>query len=198
MQIVRGNGAISRHAEEGKDLHLFVQAPRRSHVTYVGQFVSTGMHTRRAPDLDGHERSAIVFELTPIDQFQDDELIQLADPSSEAQEELRQLAELDSADSRAASARVVLVRYRSAHVRRLVLHRAAGKCEGCKQPAPFITTSGEPYLEAHHIRRLSDGGPDRAEWVVALCANCHRRAHHSADAAEFNQMLAAIIQTQRA
>jgi HNH endonuclease len=51
----------------------------------------------------------------------------------------------------------------------------------CTSPAPFLTTTGEPYLEPHHIRRLSDGGLDDPRWIAALCANCHRRAHHAND-----------------
>lgn len=59
-----------------------------------------------------------------------------------------------------------------------VLERASGYCEDCGQPAPFRRTSdGTPYLEVHHRLRLADGGPDTVENAVALCPNCHRRAH---------------------
>ena len=34
-----------------------------------------------------------------------------------------------------------------------VRQRAAGKCEGCGKPAPFLTPAKQPYLEPHHIRR---------------------------------------------
>ena len=63
-------------------------------------------------------------------------------------------------------------------------------CEGCGQPAPFITPEGEPYLEVHHLRRLSDGGPDHPAHVAALCPNCHRRCHHAGDARSFNSEVA--------
>jgi 5-methylcytosine-specific restriction endonuclease McrA len=59
------------------------------------------------------------------------------------------------------------------------------------QPAPFVTEAGEPYLESHHIRRLSDSGPDDPLWVAALCANCHRRAHYAVDANAYNLALQA-------
>ena len=74
-------------------------------------------------------------------------------------------------------------------IRQYVLERANGYCEGCNLPAPFMTADGKPYLEPHHIRRLSDGGPDHPRWVAAVCANCHRRAHYSRDAVVFNQTL---------
>ena len=59
-----------------------------------------------------------------------------------------------------------------------VLERAKGHCEHCEQPAPFIRQSnGTPYLEVHHIIQLSQGGEDTVENAVALCPNCHRKAH---------------------
>jgi 5-methylcytosine-specific restriction protein A len=73
------------------------------------------------------------------------------------------------------------------------LERASGVCEACKLPAPFLTVDGKPYLEPHHIRRLSDGGPDHPLWVIAVCANCHRRAHYSSDAVVFNQELRHVV-----
>jgi 5-methylcytosine-specific restriction protein A len=74
-----------------------------------------------------------------------------------------------------------------------VLARAQGNCEGCGATAPFLTIQDQPYLEPHHIRRLTDGGPDHPRWVVALCPNCHRRAHYSKNAADFNLRLEKVI-----
>ncbi|HAS8628763.1 TPA: hypothetical protein I7793_06235 [Vibrio vulnificus] len=64
-------------------------------------------------------------------------------------------------------------------VKAWVLHRANGVCECCHKPAPFMTTSGRPYLEVHHLIRLIDNGPDTPENCAALCPNCHRKLHHS-------------------
>ena len=79
---------------------------------------------------------------------------------------------------------------RSRAVRRYARLRAEGLCEGCGQPVPFARPEGEPYLEVHHLRRLSDGGPDHPAHVAALCPNCHRRCHHSVDARSFNSEVA--------
>jgi 5-methylcytosine-specific restriction protein A len=63
-----------------------------------------------------------------------------------------------------------------------VLARAAGKCEACDNPAPFVRSSdGTPYLEVHHRERLADGGLDTVKNAVALCPNCHRKAHYGRD-----------------
>lgn len=61
-----------------------------------------------------------------------------------------------------------------------VLYRANGKCERCKERAPFKKrASREPYLEVHHRIRLADGGDDTIENAIALCPNCHRHEHYA-------------------
>ena len=60
-----------------------------------------------------------------------------------------------------------------------VLSRANGLCESCGKRAPFLRKSDNtPYLEVHHSIRLADGGDDTVENAIALCPNCHRRAHY--------------------
>ena len=66
-------------------------------------------------------------------------------------------------------------------VKAFVLNQAAGVCEGCGQKAPFMSVAGDPYLEVHHVLPLAQGGSDLASNAVALCPNCHRRAHYSTD-----------------
>ena len=68
---------------------------------------------------------------------------------------------------------------RSPYVVAEVLERAAGHCERCMQPAPFVRAKdGTPYLEVHHKVRLADGGYDTVDNATALCPNCQRRSHH--------------------
>jgi len=74
-------------------------------------------------------------------------------------------------------------------VKAWVLKKANGHCEGCAAPAPFNGTDGLPYLEVHHVMPLSSHGSDTTSNAVALCPNCHRRCHYSADRDEFKLML---------
>ena len=60
-----------------------------------------------------------------------------------------------------------------------ILEKANGVCEVCMERAPFNRDNGDPYLEAHHIRPLTDAGPDTICNVVACCPNCHRSLHHA-------------------
>jgi 5-methylcytosine-specific restriction protein A len=74
-----------------------------------------------------------------------------------------------------------------------VLRRARGLCECCTEPAPFVLADGTPYLEVHHVKHLADKGSDLVTNAVAVCPNCHRRLHHSADAAEARERLYAQV-----
>ena len=58
-----------------------------------------------------------------------------------------------------------------------VKKRAKGVCQLCGQKAPFIDENGDPYLECHHVKWLSQGGMDSENNCVALCPNCHRKMH---------------------
>lgn len=71
--------------------------------------------------------------------------------------------------------------------------RADGHCEGCDKPAPFISKTGNPYLHAHHVYELSEGGSDRPETVIALCPNCHYRVHHGEDGDVYNDKLVNLL-----
>ncbi|MDG4854570.1 MULTISPECIES: HNH endonuclease [unclassified Mesorhizobium] len=82
---------------------------------------------------------------------------------------------------------------RSRDIRDYVLRRAGQTCEGCELDAPFLRRNGSPYLEPHHTRRLSDGGPDNPRFVIGLCPTCHRRVHHGADGDEYNDTLIAKL-----
>ncbi|MFB9327819.1 NUDIX domain-containing protein [Paenibacillus aurantiacus] len=63
-----------------------------------------------------------------------------------------------------------------------VLLRSKGICEKCLKPAPFIRASDlTPYLEVHHIVSLAEGGDDTVENAIAVCPNCHRAEHYSAN-----------------
>jgi hypothetical protein len=63
-----------------------------------------------------------------------------------------------------------------------VLVRAAGACEACQKPAPFLrTTDNTPYLEVHHKVPLAADGFDTVDNAIAVCPNCHRKAHYGSE-----------------
>jgi 5-methylcytosine-specific restriction protein A len=104
-------------------------------------------------------------------------------------DELRKIALLRSSRSAPPRERKSIYRARSAAIKFYVIARSEGLCEGCGEPAPFVTDKHKPYLEPHHTLRVADDGPDHPKNVIALCPNCHRRAHHAKDAEAFNDRL---------
>lgn len=198
MVFTRGNSAIRDHALNGKDIHLFSQV-RPGFVRYEASMVFSGFHYFQAPDLDGEMRQAIVFELLPLDEFDDgprpvipERQTTEGDLRNDSLTELRNKALSASTSASTPVERKAVTWLRSRAIKLYVEKRADGTCEGCKHEAPFSTQQGRPYLETHHIRRLSDGGPDHPRWVVALCPNCHRRAHYADDGERYNQRMADI------
>lgn len=193
MTFIRGNKAVRDHSENGKDLYLFTESPPRTDrsVTYEGPMVCVGFKLASAPDIDGNPREAIVFRLAPLAAVASGS----AAPEVSAEipsDDLAALYALALERATAGGSGEVQLRKayrRAAAVKKLARARAGGFCEGCHQPAPFALPSGEPFLEVHHLTRLSDEGPDHPDHVVAICPNCHRRAHLAIDAGEFNDLL---------
>jgi 5-methylcytosine-specific restriction enzyme A len=189
MVMHRGNHAIANHSSDGKSLLLFRKTD--DGLRFVAEMVYENHHLEVAPDRTGKQRQAIVFELRPLSAIVE----RTEDPtitveSAKPLEQLRALAK--AAASTTVSSHISGARNiyeRSADVRNFVLARAPVHCEGCKSPAPFTRKNGSPYLEPHHIRRVSDGGPDDPAFVISLCPNCHRRVHAGADGDKYNAEL---------
>jgi 5-methylcytosine-specific restriction protein A len=199
MEFTRGNLAIRDHARDGRDLHLFRGLGKGNGYRYAGRFDCAGWEFRRGPDTAGQDRRVIVFHLLPESDEEEPEqetgntsgtqAVSLAVRREQAYEAVRPPGERPTRESRR------LYYDRSAAVRAYVLGRAAGVCESCRRPAPFVRPSGTPYLEPHHTRRVADGGPDHPRWVGAVCPNCHSEVHHGRDGPEVNARLEEYLGT---
>ena len=112
------------------------------------------------------------------------------------QESLRESARQESVEtaSRMTVTREVTEYRRSSAIREYVKNRADGICEGCGDSAPFTSRTGEPYLQAHHVEELSEGGADSPSSVIALCPNCHYQVHHGESGEEYNEQLTEKIE----
>jgi 5-methylcytosine-specific restriction enzyme A len=197
MEMVRGNRAIRDHEANARGC-ISLSPLGLGWVRYVGEATYLGVHDAIAPDRNGTPRRALVFELAlgdndpeaVVPDLRSDDERPGADLRGRSLAELRAAALAGAAATSTAVERRAIVRRRSEAVRIYVRQRAAGKCEGCGEPAPFLTPAKQPYLEPHHILRLADGGPDHPRWVAALCPTCHRRVHHGADGKEWNEAIA--------
>lgn len=198
MALTRGNRAIASHAGTSRDLLLFETTGKGRPVRYVGQFVCAGWFNERLRDTNGSMRSAIIFKLVPL--AASVEAISAAVPTQPTStgefNRLRMRAYAAAKSPSDVEPKTAVTSYYlcSQVIRDYALARAAGRCEHCGCEAPFLTSSGTPFLEVHHIRRLTDGGPDSPNAVAALCPNCHREAHLGENSAEINGMLKITVE----
>ena len=200
MGFVRGNRAVRDHAENGKDLLLFQSLERPKGYRYLGSFACANWEVRDGPDVDGQPRKLIVFHLLRLEG--DTTSVAPADTSTPTVtahlsiDELRRRAYKAGTSTAGKSGKAAkrIYRERSAAVRDYVLARADGECETCKRSAPFSRHDGTPYLEPHHIRRMSDGGPDHPKWVGAICPNCHKEIHYGANGKTINSRLQRYVE----
>jgi 5-methylcytosine-specific restriction enzyme A len=187
MRLRAGNRAIAEHSDQGKSLLLFKKIG--DGLRFEGEMVCGDWHIERAPDRTGVQGEAIVFHLIALDAVSEN--VESEPTQSGVPLEILRQTAFNSVVKplQPASEGKRNIYQRSQDVRSYVLARANGRCEGCIAPAPFLRFDGTPYLEPHHLRRLSDGGPDHPAHVIALCPNCHRRVHAGVDGANYNSKL---------
>jgi 5-methylcytosine-specific restriction protein A len=193
MEFVRGNKAIRDHSENGKDLLVFGALGKGEGVRFLGQFSCASWEYGRGPDINGNDRRIIVFHLIPFEGLvEPPNQIIGTDNSLDLLRAKAYEASKSAIEGSSSGARSVYYK-RSQDVRTYVLVRAHGICEACLRSAPFNRLDGTPYLEPHHTRRVSDGGPDHPLWVGAICPNCHREIHHGEKGRELNTKLQEYI-----
>lgn len=196
MTFKAGNRAIRDHAADGKAILLFKALGKGKPVEFMGEFVCAGWEMIDSHDIDKLERKAIQFHLVRAD----------AVAESETDEELEDqpIAPIDDLRTSAYEAATAVrntnpkearrvYRQRSAKIKAYILARAGGVCELTGEKAPFLTKSGQPYLEVHHTQRLSDDGLDHPRWVAAISPTAHREIHFGERGDELNERLKEII-----
>lgn len=198
MTMTKGNLAILQHAQTGRSLYLFKALGKSQGQRYVGEFTCAGHEWRTGLDKDRSDRKTVIFKLVPVGfELSAQELSDEEYPSDPGLSlaEARQLA-LAAADASSTSSEGSALRTvyrRNKRIADYVLRRSAGNCESCEKPAPFMKTNGSPYLEPHHINRLSDGGLDHPRYIGAICPTCHREIHHGLHGRVKNKALKAYV-----
>lgn len=195
MTLTRGNRAIAAHAEDGRALHLFKTLGKGNGNAYVGEFACADMFERIQPDVTGQPRTAIVFRLVPVGtpseiiEAEEDAEDKADLPDTLAAARLAALAACKLGSDGLGQSAPRKIYQRSRKVVHYVLMRADGVCESCEKQAPFLKKNGTPYLEPHHVNRLSDGGLDHPRFVGAVCPSCHREIHSGMQGASMNEKL---------
>jgi 5-methylcytosine-specific restriction protein A len=194
QEFKEGNKALRDHIDNGKDVFLFEKNDNNGLYKFEGQLTLIGYHYGKGLDKIGNTRRLIIFEFVRTEKIKvkTEDISKLIETNS--LEDLRKLAVVSSSvNSYTINEKKQIIRKRSAAIKKYALVRSEGICEACNQVAPFSTMEGQPFLEVHHLYRLSDGGIDHPENVAAICPNCHRRVHYSNDKVEYNNKLISII-----
>lgn len=161
------------HEKRGEKFHALAVSAVDQHINYYEQLRKTKLHSMRSV-LDSHRKKSIPLSLSEHDaSFNEAVQYSLNDTSAKRQARLIDAPKIPT--------KVAVITYafiRNPDVVAEVLLRADGKCERCKQDAPFKRKKdSQPYLEVHHKVQLSRGGEDTVENALALCPNCHRYLH---------------------
>ncbi len=107
-------------------------------------------------------------------------------------DKIREKAKLINSNSDAKDIKTVY-HVRNVYVSEYTKIRAKGVCDLCYEKAPFKDKLGRPYLEAHHVISLADGGPDGIYNTVALCPNCHRKVHLLKNKEDIGKLQSAVL-----
>ncbi len=190
------NKPVRDHAQDGRDLLLFKMQGKGKPCQFMGQFSCTGYNIKRIPDEDGSMREGIIFQLRNVDEEVElDDFVYSDIISNSSLTELRDKAYAAVSNTKKSSTSEGKRTYfeRNVSIKAYVLSRSEGFCECCGIPAPFKKKDGTPYLEPHHIRKLSDKGMDHPRMIAAITPNCHRKIHYGINGAEIDERLIKII-----
>jgi len=198
MELTKGNLAIIDHAKQGKALYVFDILGKGQGQKYIGEYTYANHEWRRGPDRHGDDRKIVIFNLLPVGKGLDIDDLSGGEDLSDASlslDNLRKRAlaatELRSEGDKSSARRNVYRRTRL--IAKYVLKRSGGNCESCKNPAPFLKANGSPYLEPHHVNRLSDGGLDHPRYMGAICPACHREIHRGLNGKAKNEALKTYV-----
>jgi 5-methylcytosine-specific restriction protein A len=202
MTLSKGNLAILNHAREGRALHIFASLGKGKGYRYLDEFCCESYRWGDGVDKRGNNRKTIVFRLVPVSANLLEEVTPDVDDDDQDPPEMSLSAArktaFEAANTPEEGQNLVSrnVYARSKKVKRYVLLRADGACESCGKPAPFYKVDGAPYLEPHHVNRLSDGGLDHPNFVGGVCPTCHREIHYGKDGSKKNEELRIAIMTK--
>lgn len=200
MEFKHGNKAIRDHVKDGKQLLLFRSLGKGRPVEYLGDFECASLGHGTGLDRDGNIRKTIRFNLVPLAQTTNIDEISIEHIDGWSLEVLRAAAmkAVSTPEINAWQKSEQIRRQRSDRIKEYVLKRANGICELTGNVAPFKKENGEPYLEVHHINRLSDGGIDHPVNCAAITPNAHREIHYGIDGKVLDKNLANIIAEKEA
>lgn len=175
MTFERGNKAIRDHIDNNRELHLFEYVDQGV-VEYRGQYECADWFREDLPDTNGEIRSAIRFELTPIQSGTIDgrDLPANREPSLPSGDESDSEDGIDLPEGRETTVRRERVQNRVLRDEALVREIKQmydDRCQICGDK--HLQGQEIGYSEVHHLMPLGADGPDVPANVVVVCPNHH-------------------------
>lgn len=197
------NKTLYNSRNNGVEIYLFeVFDETEDQYIFMGQFeLCDPPYFQQQLDGNNQLRRVCVFPLKPLDLDNNQIVIRqellissrLKNKNAKKIQQLtnQQLEAIAKLESKIPGSREVITTsyYRSPYITEFAKRRANGRCELCRELAPFKSKDGSPYLECHHINWLSEGGDDSIENTVALCPNCHRKMHYAPTKQDIDKLL---------
>ena len=179
-QVLEGNqnGTLYHSDTNGVNVHLF-EVLEKSVYTYKGIVKLAAQPYQAAQEtFDGEMRSVWIFPVKPVLDIEEWAIeVMEKEAVTLSKKELYKRGKEGKCERRKPRTGETKVYDRDPYLKELVKRIAEGKCQYCGETAPFIDKNGEPYLEEHHVTWLARGGSDTIDNVVAVCPNCHTKAH---------------------
>lgn len=181
MTYDHGNRAIGDHENEDRELHLF-QNNGEGMVEYVGQFRCTDWFRQDLPDVNGETRSAIRFQLEPVDEEVSEggsREPSTAEPSGPGEPEMEGESlpeDVELPVGNQTPERREITQDSIDRDERLVRRLKAlydDTCQVCGDRRR--QSSSEGFSNVHHLMPLGapHNGPDVPENVLVVCPNHH-------------------------
>ena len=179
-QVLEGNqnGTLYYSDTNGVEIHLF-EVLKKAVYTYRGVVrLIDKPYKSKQPDDNGNMRDVWMFPVAPVSKNEQSVSRDMTEQeiSALSDKELARYTAVKNLNKEPKKTETV-VYYRDPYLKQMVKRIAEGKCQYCGSDAPFIDKQGQPYLEAHHVIRMADGGKDAIDNMVAICPNCHRKVH---------------------
>ena len=179
-QVLVGNqnGTLYNSDTNGVNVHLF-EVLEKSVYTYKGIVKLAAQPYQAAQEtFDGEMRSVWIFPVKPVLDIEE-WAIEIMEKEAVTLSNTELYIRVKEVKRESSKPRTVETKVydRDPYLKELVKRIAEGKCQYCGETAPFIDKNGEPYLEEHHVTWLARGGSDTIDNVVAVCPNCHTKAH---------------------
>lgn len=178
--LTRNNKALANVNDSNKKIYVFESYKPREH-TFLGEAnLVSQPYQVELDDGKGNMRKVYKFPIRLLDESLQTKVLKLSDfEKKDPKKNAERISDLNKKRkiNKSSIQETVITYDRNPTIANYVKEIAEGRCQLCEKEAPFNDNDGRPFLHAHHIEYLSNGGLDTIDNCIAVCPNCHARIH---------------------